>query len=715
MEIWAILVMLAVAVVALELLSVLRRGIGNQLGYFLLLSIDAALLGGTVLEPRFSSERVGPWPELVAGVLLCGLLVVVPALVDRALRIALAADRLDWAARMAMFKELLQPGRVASLERERLVELLRVRSGQVGQVVRELRMKLGEAEQEEEERHYHERIVAALALGERYREAATHFETHFRGDPAEHQGLAVQMVRVYSELDDLAHAAHIVYRIEQATRVRGGELLVAQLQARLFLAAFAAGSETLERLLGLRELAALSPATRALLRAIAARPERQALPEEVTRFARAAAERAESELHTVSSVPHSRPYVTGSLVISNVLCFLAFSYLLGGFDSGYDLLRAGANFHAGVRAGEWWRLWSALFLHGGENVRQGLIHLGLNMYGLYLLGRILEPLYGPARLLLIYAVAGLGGNLFSVFNPQPETILSLGASGAVMGLMGALMMSLLGRRGLWPEASRRTLVVNLAVLLVAQLGVGLFLKLVDNFAHIGGLLGGALVGLLVLPSGWLGRGRISQTVVIVLLGLLGASALASGLSLARERVDVTIDRLPRHAERIARIQLTVPDYTIRTTPTSPDWPGHEAIEDPLAGLAFAPHLLPIEGGGLKAALQACRDRDRATAEKQTQNAHLPPPKFDEVAVPTVSGWSGLGQRMTIPPMGPNGEAPLREDLFYFGRTVGEEALVVEVNYTGPWPNGTLGKLVARELERVLASIRILPPPPIDSK
>lgn len=156
------------------------------------------------------------------------------------------------------------------------------------------------------------------------------------------------------------------------------------------------------------------------------------------------------------------------------------------------LYRLGAKENIAINAGQWWRLVTPMALHGS------LIHLLFNSWALYAIGLDVERVYGTARFLAIYLLAGLAGSIASyVFNAQS---LSVGASGAIFGLLGALAAfsytsrSLIGR-----EASRMQL-GQMATLAVINLGLGFIPgSNIDNSAHIGGLIVGGLVGLALAP------------------------------------------------------------------------------------------------------------------------------------------------------------------------------------------------------------------------
>lgn len=175
---------------------------------------------------------------------------------------------------------------------------------------------------------------------------------------------------------------------------------------------------------------------------------------------------------TLGGVAHADPRrVTKTLVGINVVL-----YLVTLLTSNRLIVEYGM-FPAAVATGEWWRLLTAPFLHAG------LWHVGLNMLALWVLGGLLEPLLGRGRLLGVYLVSALAGSVASYAFSSPVT-LSVGASGAVFGLLGATLVAL---RRLNRDVS------GVVVLLLINLGIGFVVPNIDWRAHLGGLLAGMVV------------------------------------------------------------------------------------------------------------------------------------------------------------------------------------------------------------------------------
>lgn len=153
--------------------------------------------------------------------------------------------------------------------------------------------------------------------------------------------------------------------------------------------------------------------------------------------------------------------------------------------SGTSLTALGANERTAVLAGEPWRLLTSMFLHGG------FVHLALNAWGLYQLGTLFESWLGSARMLVTYFVTGIAGSIASIAWTQ---VPSVGASGAIFGLLGALIAFLLRRHAaLSPQG--KSILSQLVMWAVINVFFGFSTPGIDNAAHLGGCAAGFLLGL----------------------------------------------------------------------------------------------------------------------------------------------------------------------------------------------------------------------------
>lgn len=162
---------------------------------------------------------------------------------------------------------------------------------------------------------------------------------------------------------------------------------------------------------------------------------------------------------------------------------------LGHTHNGVQLAW-GANFGPATQDGQWWRLGSALFLHFG------VIHIAMNLWALWDGGQLVERIYGHLRFIVIYFASGLCGNLLSLVE-QGDQAVSGGASGAIFGIYGALLTYLWREREYLHPTEFRWLFWAGALFTAISIALGLLVPGIDNSAHIGGLLSGALLGILL--------------------------------------------------------------------------------------------------------------------------------------------------------------------------------------------------------------------------
>ena len=202
---------------------------------------------------------------------------------------------------------------------------------------------------------------------------------------------------------------------------------------------------------------------------------------------------------SLTDLMHSSPArspLTHGLLLLNLLVFLAMLSRGAGLwhtTNGVQLAW-GANFGPATQDGQWWRLFTAMFIHFG------IVHLAMNLWALRDVGRLVERLYGPWRFAVLYVGSGILGNLLSLV-VQGNQAVSGGASGAIFGLYGALLVFLWRERRQVMPSEFRWLFGAASVFTVLMLFMGWVIPGIDNAAHGGGLLGGALLAR-VLARPW---------------------------------------------------------------------------------------------------------------------------------------------------------------------------------------------------------------------
>jgi rhomboid protease GluP len=237
---------------------------------------------------------------------------------------------------------------------------------------------------------------------------------------------------------------------------------------------------------------------------------------------------------------------------------------------GMELVQWGANAGALTLSGEWWRLLTCVFIHGG------LLHIAFNMWCLWDLGALSESLYGRWTFGALYLICGLGASLASVtWNVH---VLSVGASGAIFGLAGALIAAFkLGEFSV-PRAALSGTLRSLVVFVGFNLIFGAASGVTDNAAHVGGLITGLILGALIArfaPMQDHAPRRFAIFVAVILALACGAGALSHhyGLPLRFGRVNYggatsRVENSP--AQTIAKLQNLV-----KQQPTFV--PGHIAL------------------------------------------------------------------------------------------------------------------------------------------
>ncbi len=201
------------------------------------------------------------------------------------------------------------------------------------------------------------------------------------------------------------------------------------------------------------------------------------------------------------------PWFTWIITIGTIAvwCFTAYQVALSsGAYSFHDILanvfastqntdvliQYGAKYNAAIIAGQYWRFITPIFLHAN------ILHVGLNMLNFFILGLFIERLFGHMRFLLIYLLTGVT-SIIASFYFAPQDI-SVGASGAIFGLVGAYSIFILVHRRAFSRGGIPA-IAWLVVIIGLNLGIGLVIPNVDNYAHLGGFLSGCLLGWFFAP------------------------------------------------------------------------------------------------------------------------------------------------------------------------------------------------------------------------
>ena len=233
----------------------------------------------------------------------------------------------------------------------------------------------------------------------------------------------------------------------------------------------------------------------------------------------------------VVRAPEIPAVVTYTLMGLTILVFLAQLANLTMFGS--DLTALGVKANDAILGGQLWRFFTPMLLHGS------IVHIAFNMYALYSFGRGLERQYGHWRFLALYLLGGFAGNVLSFTFTSAD---SLGASTSIFGLLGAEAVLLYQNRKLFGKIARRAL-GEIALIAGVNLMIGFSTTGIDNWGHIGGLVGGTLFAWFAGPLLKVGglypnlvledqRDTRSVLVAAMLVGAVFA-ALAAGIIIFR--------------------------------------------------------------------------------------------------------------------------------------------------------------------------------------
>ncbi len=196
----------------------------------------------------------------------------------------------------------------------------------------------------------------------------------------------------------------------------------------------------------------------------------------------------EDHLEFLHAVWSRRPLFTYIFLGANIVIFLLMA-LAGGSTNESTLMAFGVKSNPAIARGEWWRFITPIFIH------IGMLHLFFNSYALWIVGPQVEKLYGAARFVILYVLTGVAGVYASYFyHPQSE---SAGASGAIFGLFGVLLVFGVRYRNSIPPFFKRAVGTGVLPVIVINLIIGFTIPAIDNSAHLGGLLAGAALAALV--------------------------------------------------------------------------------------------------------------------------------------------------------------------------------------------------------------------------
>ena len=514
----------------------------------------------------YNSREGAPAWLGVAGTLSVGagacLLLTAPLTLAVARRFA-AAERFKIAQRLIDIADLLAPGSSVAGDLAFVATMGQIQDGNIDETVAKLRVASQQA-QPEERLVIDERIAMLYLAAHRWDEALAHAEENLfstrppiteganaRAPLRSSLGIAipvwVKLLGAYGYIGKLDQAARMLARLEHVCSGRD-DAAIWVYRGRVIFLALAGRVPAVETLVARRASKHMSRGARAYWIAVAheckgeaaaaeaaygkarshSRGARRAFigraierlgnlqPVELTPLAKEIVDQVERQAPPVVQLrerPHA-PWATRLLTASMLGVAAAIALTLGDSSDIGVLVRAGAMVRGVIHHGEWWRIVSCNFVHVGG------LHLLVNIPGLWFLARECEYMFGPARTVAVFAMAGTVGFIAS-YLASPVGI-SAGASGAICGLLGAMFVELTLRKRLHRAAWKRGLWGSLAVIVIGQVAIdGIYWRVTDHYAHAGGALVGALLGVALSPharwanaSLWASRGIAAAFVAV---------------------------------------------------------------------------------------------------------------------------------------------------------------------------------------------------------
>lgn len=202
-------------------------------------------------------------------------------------------------------------------------------------------------------------------------------------------------------------------------------------------------------------------------------------------------------------IPKHKTYLTSFLIISIISMYFV-EVLFNAVYSDKALIILGAKWNEGISNGEYWRFLTATLLHGN------LFHLFVNVAALYIFGKEVESIFGGFRYFLIYLISSWGAGLMSFVFSQG---ISIGASGAIFGIIGALVIFLYRQQEKVTGAKLRF--KSMYTLVIINLLFGFMLPRIDNAGHIGGLIAGLIAAWFIAPEYKIQKDETLQKITII--------------------------------------------------------------------------------------------------------------------------------------------------------------------------------------------------------
>jgi membrane associated rhomboid family serine protease len=500
-----------------------KRGFSRDLAFNVILVVDFVFGVYGFQYQQSYNKAMAAW--ISVGIFLAA--VVTPYILTKFITFFVAKANWKWAGKFLQAKHLLQPSIHVSQQIIQLDRLQKAHQGDISELSSELEREISKSGNPLQQQYLREKLIELYVFAAKYEEALKLYDREIVGSKYPSQPtLLLAVARAGAELGEY-HRIWISYL--QLLKMKNGtiELQQAKYSLQTIILAFYGRSKVLKKILSpLKKSNLIFPVSKKLyfmgisyltqgklekakeylelpdkekyLNPILNELSKKRISEEfvsppkLTKELKSRLKDIEKQVLKVfefSSVKSLFPFATLTFILFTSAIYL-FQIIASSSGNGTFIYQLGGNVWELTKNGDYYRLFTAMFIHAN------FFHFGMNMFVLWLLGRLVEPHYGYYRTISILIFSGIAGNILSAYTHNYPGY-SIGASSAVFGILGSGIIMLSIYKHKFPKTVRKQLLNNFIFMLIINFLIGFSIKVIDNSAHMGGFVGGIAISLVL--------------------------------------------------------------------------------------------------------------------------------------------------------------------------------------------------------------------------